>query len=66
LPPTVVFKFPTVAALSTHLAQDVFGAGPADGRAVEPSADRSVVVDDADVVANIGRELAQLEKLLGG
>jgi acyl transferase domain-containing protein len=66
LPPTVVFKFPTVAALSTHLAQDVFGAEPVDGRAGEPSPDRSMAVDDADVVANIGRELVQLEKLLGG
>ena len=44
------------------------GLGGHDPRqAREPSPDLSTgLLDDADVAANIGRELAQLEKLLGG
>jgi acyl carrier protein len=71
LPPTLAFKFPTIAALSDHLAWEILGL--ADDRFSSTgsvdSRDRSEVdglVSEADLESSISRELAQLEKLLAG
>ena len=73
LPPTLTFKFPTIAALTDHLAGVIFTDAD-DGRADDGRADQSregatptdESIPDIDVQLGIGRELAQLEKLLGG
>jgi hypothetical protein len=64
----LTFKFPTAAALTAHLANlifpdsDEFASGNA--RRIEVPA-TSEPASHVDVQMNIGRELAELEKLLG-
>jgi acyl carrier protein len=66
LPPTLTFKFPTVAALVDHLTQVLF-AEPQSGSSADFPADshNQRVSDEGDLGATINRELVQLEKLLG-
>jgi hypothetical protein len=67
LPPTLTFKFPTVAALTEHLA-DLITTDPDDPTIADAFTDKSSAanepVSEVDVGLNIDRELARLEELL--
>ena len=67
LPTTLTFRFPTTMELTEHLARAVFGAPDPERSAGGPVIDEAAVEPQAgaDVAATIGRELAELERLIG-
>jgi myxalamid-type polyketide synthase MxaB len=64
LPPTLTFRFPTITALADHLAREIFGAAEDRPPARQEPAEAEPA-PAADLEADIGQELAQLEKMLG-
>jgi malonyl CoA-acyl carrier protein transacylase len=73
LPPTLTFRFPTIAALTDHLLEIVFGQKPPDpsvsannGAAAPLAADEMPIesMPPSTIEAAIGQELTQLERLL--
>ena len=65
LPPTLTFRFPTVAALTDHLAQLVCAEEEQPTPLAAADGPNEPVSEPAIDLA-IGREVAQLEKLLAG
>jgi acyl carrier protein len=73
LPSTLTFRFPTTAALATHLHEQLFGAPPhpgGDGRTNTPStsppakaAETAEMAETAET--SLQHELRQLEQMLG-
>jgi acyl transferase domain-containing protein/SAM-dependent methyltransferase len=67
LPPTLMFRFPSVAALSEHLAHQMPGSGAAvpAAAAIDPEFVPPSQPAPADLDVALRHELAQLEQLLG-